>query len=467
MTPTDDVHHPALRRRLLVLSGVVLTVLALLALALMHNYARRTADRSYDMMLNSAILQLGQSVRHTGQGFAVDLPVAAFATLAQAPQDRVFYRISVNGEVLTGYPDLPAPPPRAPEEQALTQARPDFFNLTYQDEAIRVARLVRLNTERLPQDEIVIELAQTRLARDAMAEAMLHPALELMLAVLAVALGLLWLGIYYAFSPFRQLARALSRRSPRDLTPLALPVPKETLPLLDTINDFIARQQALLERVESYTSVAAHQLRTPLATLRALCENARDEGDNGRRQRLLAQLVEQCDQLSLTVRHLLNQALLDHRFHSREPEPVALNALVRQVCMELAVQALHRGVELAFVPAPAERQLRGDAFALTQMLNNLIENAVAHSPADGLVEIAVGADGCIYIRDSGPGIADQEKERVFERFYRGTASRHHGSGLGMAIARDVAEHHHARIRLTDNHPHGLTVEIRFGTEAWL
>ncbi|MCT7653934.1 sensor histidine kinase N-terminal domain-containing protein [Oceanimonas sp. NS1] len=219
MTPTDDVHHPALRRRLLVLSGVVLTVLALLALALMHNYARRTADRSYDMMLNSAILQLGQSVRHTGQGFAVDLPVAAFATLAQAPQDRVFYRISVNGEVLTGYPDLPAPPPRAPEEQALTQARPDFFNLTYQDEAIRVARLVRLNTERLPQDEIVIELAQTRLARDAMAEAMLHPALELMLAVLAVALGLLWLGIYYAFSPFRQLARALSRRSPRDLTP--------------------------------------------------------------------------------------------------------------------------------------------------------------------------------------------------------------------------------------------------------
>ncbi|MCT7653935.1 ATP-binding protein [Oceanimonas sp. NS1] len=213
--------------------------------------------------------------------------------------------------------------------------------------------------------------------------------------------------------------------------------------------------------------MAAHQLRTPLATLRALCENARDEADNGRRQRLLAQLVEQCDQLSLTVRHLLNQALLDHRFHSREPEPVALNALVRQVCMELAVQALHRGVELAFVPAPAERQLRGDAFALTQMLNNLIENAVAHSPADGLVEIAVGADGCICIRDSGPGIADQEKERVFERFYRGTASRHHGSGLGMAIARDVAEHHHARIRLTDNHPHGLTVEIRFGTEAWL
>lgn len=242
-------------------------------------------------------------------------------------------------------------------------------------------------------------------------------------------------------------------------------MPKETLPLLDTINHFIARQQALLERVESYTSVAAHQLRTPLASLRALCENARDETDNIRRQQLLAQLVEQCDQLSLTVRHLLNQAMLDHRFHSREPEPVALNDLTRRVCLELAVQSLHRGVELAFEPAPAEQHIQGDAFALTQMLNNLIENAVAHSPEGGLVEIAVLAGGGIRIRDSGPGIPADEKDRVFERFYRGTASRHHGSGMGMAIARDVAEHHHAHIHLADNVPHGLVVEIRFEPEV--
>ncbi|AEY02875.1 signal transduction histidine kinase [Oceanimonas sp. GK1] len=465
MTTPGRLRHPALRRRLLALSGIVLAALALLALVLMQGYARRTADRSYDMMLGSAVLQLGQSVRHSSRGFAVDLPVAAFATLAQAPNDRVFYRISVNGEVLTGYGDLPAPPPRAATARTLTQPGPDFFNAAYRGEPIRVARLVRLNTERLPQDEIVIELAQTRLARNAMAEAMLHPALELMLAVLAAALGLLWLGIYYAFRPFTMLARALARRSPKDLTPLALPVPKETLPLLDTINHFIARQQALLERVESYTSVAAHQLRTPLASLRALCENARDETDDTRRQQLLAQLVEQCDQLSLTVRHLLNQAMLDHRFHSREPEPVALNDLTRRVCLELAVQALRRGVELAFEPAPAEQHIQGDAFALTQMLNNLIENAVAHSPEGGLVEIRVLAGGGICIRDQGPGIPAHEKDRVFERFYRGTASRHHGSGMGMAIARDVAEHHHARIHLADNVPHGLVVEIRFEPEV--
>ncbi|MCC4263997.1 sensor histidine kinase N-terminal domain-containing protein [Oceanimonas baumannii] len=464
---TDQQHHPALRRRLLALSGAILVSLALLTLVLMHGYARRTADSSYDLMLGSAVLQLGQSVRRTSQGFTVDLPVAAFATLAQARDDRVFYRISVNGDVLTGYPDLPAPPPRSLSKQPLTQARPDFFNVIYQGEPIRVARLFRLNTERLPPDEIVIELAQTRQARNAMADDMLHPALELMLVVLTVALGLLWLGIYYAFSPFRQLARALEQRSPKELTPLALPVPKETLPLLDTINHFIARQQALLERVESYTSVAAHQLRTPLATLRALCENARDETDDARRQRLLAQLVEQCDQLSLTVRHLLNQAMLDHRFHSLEPKPVALNELTRRVCMELAVQALHRRVELAFEAAPAEVHIKGDAFALTQMLNNLIENAVAHSPEHGLVEIGVAMDGRIYIRDQGPGIAGDEKEKVFERFYRGTASRHHGSGMGMAIARDVAEHHHAYIYLADNVPHGLVVEIRFNAEALL
>ncbi|WP_346351540.1 sensor histidine kinase N-terminal domain-containing protein [Oceanimonas sp. AH20CE76] len=460
MNVADNLRHPALRRRLLVLSGAVLAILALLTLTLMHSYARQTADRSYDLMLGSAVLQLGQSVRHTSRGFTVDLPVAAFATLAQARDDRVFYRISVNGEVLTGYADLPAPPPRSASAQALTQAKPDFFNVIYQDKPLRVARLVRLNTERLPQDTIVIEMAQTRLARNAMVEAMLHPALELMLAVLAVALGLLWLGIYYAFSPFRQLARALARRSPKDLTPLALPVPKETLPLLDTINHFIVRQQAMLERMESYTSIAAHQLRTPLASLRALCENARDEADTSRRQRILGQLVEQCDQLSLTVRHLLNQAMLDHRFHSLEPKPVALNELTRNVCLELAVQALRQGVELAFEPSEKEMHIQGDAFALTQMLSNLIDNAVAHSPQQGLVEIRV-TGSTIRICDQGPGIADDEKEKVFERFYRSITSRHYGSGMGMAIARDVAEHHHAHILLSDNLPHGLVVEICF------
>src|SRR5690606_29077417 len=149
----------------------------------------------------------------------------------------------------------------------------------YSGEQVRVARLIRLNTERLPPDEITIELAQTRLAREQLRAQMLHPAQELILLVVGCALLLLWLGIYYAFRPFKMLALALAKRPPRDLTPLSLPVPKETLPLLDTINHFIARQHEILARMESYTSVAAHQLRTPLASLRALSENARDEAD--------------------------------------------------------------------------------------------------------------------------------------------------------------------------------------------
>ncbi|PSJ42586.1 sensor histidine kinase [Zobellella endophytica] len=456
-------HHPALRRRLLLISGAVLTGLALLAVALMVSYSRKTADRSYDLMLGSAVLQMADAVRHGGQGFSVDIPVSAFATLAQAPEDRVFYRISINGEFLTGYRDLPAPPGKSPSRRPLTQERPDFYTADYAGEHIRVARLTRLNTERLPPDQITIELAQTRLARRQLSEEMMHPALELLLGLLASALLLLWLGIYYAFLPFRQLARALARRQPRDLTPLSLPVPRETLPLLDTINHFIARQHEILARMESYTSVAAHQLRTPLASLRALCENARDEADEDKRRRLLSGLIGQCDQLSLTVRHLLNQAVLDHRFHSRELVPVELNTLVKGVCLELAIQALHRRVALAFEPADAPQWIAGDEFALTQMLKNLIENAVAHSPPEAQVEIHVlsRAAPAIHILDRGPGLPEAEKARVFERFYRGAASRYAGSGLGMAIARDVAEHHGARILLHDHAPSGLDVEIRF------
>jgi two-component system sensor histidine kinase TctE len=461
----SEVRHPALRRRLLLLSGAVLAGLALLALALMMSYSRKTADRSYDLMLGSAVLQMADAVRHGGEGFSVDIPVSAFATLAQATEDRVFYRISVNGDFLTGYRDLPSPPGRSPSYRPLTLAQPDFYDAHYSGEQVRVARLIRLNTERLPPDEITIELAQTRLAREQLRAQMLHPAQELILLVVGCALLLLWLGIYYAFRPFKMLALALAKRPPRDLTPLSLPVPKETLPLLDTINHFIARQHEILARMESYTSVAAHQLRTPLASLRALSENARDEADEDKRRRLLAKLIGQCDQLSLTVRHLLNQSLLDHRFHSRELGPVELNALAREVCLGQAVPALQHGVELAFEPADAPQWIAGDEFALTQMLKNLIENAVAHSPPQAQVEIRVEHIPAIHILDRGPGLPEAEKARVFERFYRGAASRYAGSGLGMAIARDVAEHHGARILLHDNTPRGLDVEIRFPPPA--
>ncbi|WP_417616460.1 sensor histidine kinase [Oceanisphaera sp.] len=459
-------HHPPLRRRLLLLSTVVLIGLSLLATGLMVSYSKKTADRSYDIMLNSAILQLANAVRHGEQGFIVDIPVSAFATLAQAPQDRVFYRISINGNFLTGYRSLPSPPPKTPAQRPLTQQQPDFFDAHFSGEPVRVARLTRLNTERQPFDEIQIELAQTRLAREQLSDEILYPALELILGLLFSALLLLWLGIYYALRPFTLIARALARRRPRDLTPLSLPVPKETLPLLHTINHFIARQQQMLERMESTTSVTAHQLRTPLASLRALSENARDEPDTEKRQRLLAGLIEQCDQLSLTVNHLLNQAMLDHRFHSQELLPLELNATARKVCLALAVPALQRQVELSFEPAASPLWIQGDEIAITQMLNNLIDNAVAHAPAHTRVDIILRTSPApaILIRDSGPGIPLGEREKVFARFYRGSQHRYLGSGLGMAIARDVAEHHGAHIHLHDNEPGGLEVEIRFNTD---
>lgn len=464
--------HPPLRQRLLLLSTAILIGLSLVAISLMMAYSKKAADLSYDIMLNSAILQLANAVRQGEQGFEVDIPVSAFATLAQAPNDRVFYRISINGQFLTGYADLPTAPPLPKSSRAVTQQAPDFFDANFSGEPIRMARLIRLNSERLPHDEVRIELAQTRLARQQLSQDILYPTLQLILILLASTLLLLWLGIYYALRPFTLIARALARRRPRDLSPLDLPVPQETLPLLTTINHFMSHQHQILKRMESYTAVAAHQLRTPLASLRALSENARDETEPDKRQQLLAGLIEQCDLLSLTVSHLLNQARLNHRFHSQEQQPLELNQLVKNACLALAVPALRRQVELSFSQASAPIWIQGDDIALLQMLNNLIDNAVAHAPVHSQVEVRVGHTPCptIMICDSGPGIAPEEREKVFARFYRGNEQRYHGSGLGMAIAQDIAEHHGAHIYLHDNITAtnteknlGLAVEIRFAS----
>jgi two-component system sensor histidine kinase TctE len=300
-----------------------------------------------------------------------------------------------------------------------------------------------------------------------MASSVTQKAVEVVVFIALVAITLIIIGSHLVLRPLHRIERALEERAIGDLTPIDINTPKETHHLKVAINHFMERLQSNLEQLENYTADAAHQLRTPLASLRALAENARDNTSPERQHLALENIVKQCDTLSQTVTLLLNQAVVSHRLQTHRLEPIDLLTPITASCREQAVTALHQGVQLSLDCELKETIILGDAFSIQQMMQNLIENAVRYSRADvaHATEVIVQVDEFerfyrIKVIDYGVGIPDIEKERVYERFYRGRYDIA-GSGVGLAMVKDIVDHHSARIQILDTEPKGTTFQVDF------
>ncbi len=450
----------------------LLLVLAATSYWVANIYGQRAARLSYDRLMAGAALQIAESIRMQDGDVVVDLPQAAFETLALAPDDRVFYAIKMlDGDLITGYPGLPKFDPKTSKISTLEGrgAFPlRFFNAPYSSEPMRFITLTRVLNDVGVTLEVQLQIGQSLRARNALSADISWRALQFVAFFFLLALVLVTFGIWMLLRPLSQVNKALSERSPVDLSALDVLVPVEVEPLVQTINHFMAQLATTLDRLKRFTGEAAHQIRTPLAGLKSQAQNALEEQDPQRRQEQLKRVVECSDLLSSTVSQLLNQAKLAYRFQSEIFSALRLDSLVKEVCRDVAVAALRNEVEVAYLSS-AQFIVDGDGFALKQMLRNILENAIKYSPRGGLVEVELalpgwpgaGAGAILRVRDSGPGIPVEERSQVFEQFYRSPNNPRSGSGLGLSIAREVALHHRAELVLMDNQPQGLVVEIRF------
>lgn len=467
MKPVTETAGVSLRRQLLLMSLVLLLALAGVAYWGAQAYGQRAARLSYDRLLTGAALQIAESIHVREGDVVVDLPRSAFETLALATEDRAFYAIvESDGQFLTGYTDLPINARGWRAGRAINvheRAEPRIYDDYYSGEKVRFLVLVRQLPEAERPREVVIQLGQTTRARDELAEEISWRVLQLVALFFLFALIVIMGGVWLVLRPLNRLNRGLESRSPLDLSPLAVRVPLEVQPLLTTINRFMQQLGDTLDGLKRFTGEAAHQIRTPLAGLKSQAQNALLEQDPLRRQEQLQRVVQSSDLLADTVSQLLNQANLAHRFQSQAPEPLALEQVITEVCRDVAVSALQQGVEIAYL-GQASVTIKGDSFALKQMIRNLLENAIKYSEKGDVVEVDLRVNqkgACMMVRDHGPGIPDEEKAQVFERFYRSPDNPRPGSGLGLAIAREVAVHHKALLSLKDNSPQGLVVEVRF------
>ncbi|WP_349986363.1 sensor histidine kinase N-terminal domain-containing protein [Stenotrophomonas sp. WHRI 8082] len=448
---------PSLRRTLTLYLGVLLGVFAVALLFAARDYGQRAANRSYDHLLVSSALSIADSVALVDGQWQVDLPYAALDLLAMAPEDRVFYRVADSrGSLITGYGDLPP----APRDATREGPAPQLFDAPYSGETVRFAVVARTLSSPSAQGEVRVQVGQTRRAREALAQEMVNRALLAISVLSLLSLALVGVGVHRAFRPLVRVERELSRREPSDLRPLDAHVPREMDQMVAALNRFMERLSSSNETLRSFMAEAAHQMRTPLAALRAQAQLALDDDDPEDMRRSLQAIERNASHMSRLLNQLLSDASVIHRSNLQRYAPVDLAETVHQALHEAVPQVdpIPR-VQLLVTAGPV--WVQGDALLLREAIKNLIDNAIKYSAAAPL-QVALTTEGdsaVLTIADHGPGIAAADAERVFERFARGEGAAAGGAGLGLAIVKRVVDAHGGHIDLANRREGGLVATI--------
>jgi two-component system sensor histidine kinase QseC len=286
-----------------------------------------------------------------------------------------------------------------------------------------------------------------------------------LLAALPVLALFIWVSIGRALQPLGRLGQQVERRKADELGALAAEaVPSEVVPLVRSLNALFERVGRLLENERRFTADAAHELRTPLAALKAQAQVARGAGDDAVRRHALDNVIAGCDRAARLVDQLLTLARLEPG-HARQPaEPCELAGLARQAIAELAPASLARNVDIelrASGPAP----MVGHPELIAVLMRNLVDNAVRYSSpgANVVVDVSQVPDAVrLAVTDEGPGVEPGERGKLGQRFFRILGTGQSGSGLGLSIVRRICEIHAAHLAFAEgNGGRGLRASVEF------
>jgi len=436
--------HTSLRRRLVI--GILLPVIALIAFNTVSLYrqALQAADTAYDRTLLASAKSIGELLEVSGAGTDARLRAtvlySALEPFEADNRSRLFYRVSgFQGEMVSGFDDFPAWRGKLPT-QGPYAALVDFYDDSYRGLPVRVAVLLQPVAGAGGQGVATIQVAETlelrqTLARKILVETLWRQALLVIVIVVVVVLV-----VQRATLPVRRLSAQLLARGEDDLAPVEAPdAPREWLPLVEATNQVVAKLRHLLEHQKRFVRDASHQLKTPLAVLKTQVQSAlHGDVEPMLALREINTTVERATQLA---NQMLALAKVEQLRQQLEPAPVQDWAQVtRAVALDLS--ALIAESQLDFDIATVAAPIRSYEWALRELTRNLLHNAVQHSPEQGRLNIALVADAnyaALTISDSGPGLSDAQRDKLFLPFAAGEKRQGsgQGSGLGLAICHEI------------------------------
>ncbi|MET0535972.1 MAG: sensor histidine kinase [Steroidobacter sp.] len=419
-----------------------------------------------DRLLGASARAVAETLEVEDGEITLDLPPWALGMLENPSRDNIYYNVYEGERLLTGYPYLP--PPGANE----FDTRQTVFRYgEYRGQRVRIAAEAR----RLPRvdDLVVVQVAETLEARRALSRNMFIQLVVLEVALIALASFLIPIGVRWGMAPLTRLRRGMDARSASDFTPLPLAdVPRELRDLVTTFNTLLARLDNAVEGMRRFTADASHQMRTPLSILRTHIGVLKAQVEERAKAESIADIEAATDRLQ----RLLIQLLTLARAEGADPSGLALSEIdvsttARSVAEDYAMQALRAGVDLHLLLEGREPFIaRSDKVLLTEMLSNLVDNAVRYNAGGGNVILrVVGSDDdvAVEVEDDGPGIPEEERDKVFTRFYRLNRDQSRpGSGLGLSIVQVLAQILDARVELASGRQNrGLCVRVIFRRPA--
>jgi two-component system sensor histidine kinase TctE len=410
-----------------------------------YDNVRRTADLVQDNQLISSARMIAGEVEWVDGFLRVDVPPAALEVFASPYGDQVFYSVRVDdGRLLAGTPDFA---PRASQ----AADTPDHYDTVLHGQRVRAVGIVRLMYDNGVTRPVRITVGKTMRSRDAMARQLWQPQLLRQIAMIVLAVALVCVGLTFELRPLMKVKEEVADRDPMQLEPIRVErLHTELRPIVEAINQCIARLGVQVAAQRRFIADAAHQLRTPLTLLGTQLQFARQQdGMNP----ALGEALAAMHRSNRSMVGLTNKLLLLAQAEAADNTQLAMETvdfvpLAMEVVEDLALLAQARNIDLgAELNGPAP--VAGHRGLLQALIANLAENAIRYTGSGGHVTVGVQADAdsvTVSVLDDGPGIPAESRSRVFEPFFRASADTE-GTGLGLAIVREIADTHHGEITL--------------------
>lgn len=437
--------------------------------------AQGIANAPFDRTLEYNIRALAKLVDATLNGERFVLTPSAREILRAHDADHVYFQLQDgDGRLLAGEPDLPHPN----TEDLPTPGVVYLHNGEIHGQPVRVASLwIAGSTPEAPP--ALLQLAETREKQSVLATEIIKGVLLPQFAILPLAVLLIWLALVRGIKPLSVIEARIRERRPGDLSPLdESSVPLEVVPLVLSVNELLNKLNDSIGTQKRFLADAAHQLKTPLAGLRMQADLAQREGANADE---LKQSLKQIGRASVRATHTVNQLLSLARAEGSGAavarQPCDLAKLTIEVVREAVPRAIEKRIDLGYDGAEAGAPgvvLEGNPTLLKELVRNLVDNAINYTPSvpgrPGVITARVLGDPfgriiVLQVEDNGPGIAENERELVFEPFYRVLGNEADGSGLGLPIVLEIARQHYATVVLEDarpgQQPPGARFSLRF------
>src|SRR5450830_16487 len=438
-------------------------LISLLDLLMGYRDADRVASIVQEQLLKGSAKTISEQLERVDDHYEISIPPAAFELFASDYKDHIYFTVrSGDGRLVAGNEEL------LPYTGTLQLEQGQYYLSTIRGEPVRVIAYEQILANGIGNETSMTQVAQTLNTHHAFRRSLFGRTIRDHSILLVIVLLGLTIALRWMMQPLVQFGRRLMQRPTGSLESLSVDdSPSELQPVIFAINDYVVRLNKTLTSYEQFVANTAHQLRTSFSIINSQVDFAqRNSSSDTQQQQVLGDIKSTIAQGTKVINQLLILAAAEQNLaNANTGKMLNVAEIVKQVVVDMALLAQQRALDLGIDTLDENIMLRASPNLLRELIANLVDNAIQHIQPGGMITLSLEIEhtvALLKVVDNGPGIAPENRERVFERFYRINEKKSNSSGLGLSIAKSICDSLSATIVLnTPEHGSGLQVEVRF------